>query len=107
MGAHLTPEMLTSIYAYTALGVSIILAGGGMGFAIGCGFVCGKTLECMVRIPDSRPTLMLDTFVFTGFVSNFPFIVLAFGAWFMFASPFVDTFLAAAQSLANGTLFGP
>ncbi|CAK0750338.1 ATP synthase subunit c [Gammaproteobacteria bacterium] len=101
MSTNVTPEMLTMIYQFTALGVSIILAGGGIGFAIGCGVVCGKTMECYTRLPDTRATLMMDMFVFTGFVSNFPFIVLAFGSWFLFANPFVDTLKAAADALVN------
>ena len=101
MHSILTPEMLLMNYKMLVLGVSIILAGGGIGFAIGAGLVCGKALECMGRVPETRPILTINTFVFTGFVSNFPFIVLAFGAWFLFANPFIDTLKAAIQNLAG------
>lgn len=91
MSFHMTPAMVATIYSHTVLAVSILLAGGGIGFAVGCGIVCGNTIECMVRQPDTRPVLMMDTFIFTGLVGNFPFIILAFGAWFLFANPFIDT----------------
>jgi len=97
--------MLLNIYRFTILGVSLILAAGGIGFAMGCGVICGKSLECVARRPDERSSLMLDTLVFTGFVGNFPFIILAFGAWFLFANPIADSFVIAAKSLLNGISF--
>ncbi|CAK0740868.1 ATP synthase subunit c [Gammaproteobacteria bacterium] len=105
MKGDITVQMLLDVYDSTLLGVSIILAAGGIGFAIGCGAVCGTSLECMVKRPDRRSSIMLDALIFSGFVGNFPFVILAFGAWFMFANPFVDSLQLAAKSLLEGTLF--
>jgi F-type H+-transporting ATPase subunit c len=105
MGSNLTPEMLTLLYKFTAMSVAIILAGGGIGFAIGCAMVCGSSMECLTRKPDNRASLLMDTMIFTGFVSNFPFIVLALGAWFLFANPFVGVLNEMVSGLAKGALF--
>ena len=104
MGTEITPEMFSAIYTQTVLGVSVILAAGGIGFAIGCGLICAKTIDCLTRLPETRPILMADMFIFTGFMGNFPFIILAFGMWFLFANPFAGAFQAAVRSLASGVL---
>jgi F0F1-type ATP synthase membrane subunit c/vacuolar-type H+-ATPase subunit K len=104
MSSELSPEMLTLVYKLTALSISIVLAGAGIGFAIGCAMVCGSSIECLTRKPDTRNSLMMDTMIFTGFVSNFPFIVLALGAWFLFANPFVSVLKEMISSLAKGVL---
>jgi F-type H+-transporting ATPase subunit c len=36
-----------------------------------------------------RPQLMVNTFIFAGLMESFPFIILAFGFWFLFANPFL------------------
>ena len=38
-------ELIAMIYAYTAVGVGVILAAAGLGSAIGWGLICAKTLE--------------------------------------------------------------
>lgn len=89
----MTPDMLatayTSIYASTALGVGIILAAAGLGSALGWGLICAKTLESIARQPELRPQLMTNMFIFAGLMESFPFIVLAFAMWFLFANPFI------------------
>ena len=61
----MTPEMITSIYAYTAIGVAIILAAAGLGSALGWGIICSKYLEGIARQPEMRPQLM-GQMLFTG-----------------------------------------
>ena len=39
----MTPDMIAMIYAYTAIGVGVILAAAGLGSAIGWGLICAKT----------------------------------------------------------------
>lgn len=93
----MTPDIsaIAQIYAYTAIGVSVILAAAGLGSAIGWGLICAKTLEGIARQPEMRPALMLNTLIFAGLMESFPFIILAFAMWFLFANPFVDAMTSA------------
>lgn len=91
----ITPDMIASIYSATAIGVGVILAAAGMGSAIGWGLICSKTLEGIARQPEMRPALMTNMFIFAGLMESFPFIILAFAMWFLFANPFVGALQAA------------
>jgi F-type H+-transporting ATPase subunit c len=91
----ITPDMIASIYSATAIGVGIILAAAGLGSAIGWGLICSKTLEGIARQPEMRPALMTNMFIFAGLMESFPFIILAFAMWFLFANPFVGAMKAA------------
>ena len=57
-------DMIAMIYAYTAVGVGVILAAAGLGSAIGWGLICSKTLEGISRQPEMRPQLMTNMFIF-------------------------------------------
>lgn len=98
----MTPEMITTIYAYTAVGVGVILAAAGLGSAIGWGLICSKTLEGIARQPELRPALMTNMFIFAGLMESFPFIILAFAMWFLFANPFIGAAASAAKAAAGG-----
>lgn len=87
--------MIANIYSSTAIAVGVILAAAGMGSAIGWGLICAKTLEGIARQPEMRPALMTNMFIFAGLMESFPFIVLAFAMWFLFANPFVGALQAA------------
>lgn len=87
--------MIADIYSATAIAVGVILAAAGMGSAIGWGLICAKTLEGIARQPEMRPALMTNMFIFAGLMESFPFIVLAFAMWFLFANPFVGALQAA------------
>ena len=95
----MTAEMVAMIYSYTAVGVGVILAAAGMGSAIGWGLICAKTLEGIARQPEMRPALMTNMFIFAGLMESFPFIILAFAMWFLFANPFVGALEAAVKAL--------
>ena len=95
----MTPEMIANIYAYTAIGVSLILAAAGMGSAIGWGLICAKTLEGISRQPEMRPLLMTNMFIFAGLMESFPFIILAFAMWFLFANPFIGALKSTLGTL--------
>jgi len=95
----MTADMVAMIYAYTAVGVGVILAAAGMGSAIGWGLICAKTLEGIARQPEMRPALMTNMFIFAGLMESFPFIILAFAMWFLFANPFVGALSAAISSI--------
>src|SRR3569832_1334641 len=94
----MTAEMISMIYAYTAIGVGVILAADGLGTTIGWGHICEKTLEGIARQPEMRPALMTNMFIFAGLMESFPFIFLAFALWFLFANPFVGALQAALSA---------
>jgi F-type H+-transporting ATPase subunit c len=95
----LTAEIVGQVYAYTSVGVGVILAAAGLGSAIGWGLICAKTLEGIARQPEMRPALMTNMFIFAGLMESFPFIILAFAMWFLFANPFVGALDAAVRAL--------
>ncbi len=102
----MTTEMMTTIYAYTALGIGIMLAAAGLGSAIGWGLICSKALEGIARQPELRPLLMTNLFIFAGLMESFPFIMIAFAMWFLYANPVVGSLhsaLAASVSHASIT----
>ena len=92
---EVTATMIADIYSGTAIGVGVILAAAGLGSAIGWGLICSKTLEGIARQPEMRPALMTNMFIFAGLMESFPFIILAFAMWFLFANPFVGAMKAA------------
>ncbi len=79
----------TIIVAATAIAVGIIFGAAGLGSAIGWGLITSKTIEGITRQPEMRPQLLVNTFIFAGLMESFPFIILAFGFWFLFANPFL------------------
>lgn len=97
----MTPDMISEIYAATAVGVGVILAAAGLGSAIGWGLICAKTLEGIARQPEMRPALMTNMFIFAGLMESFPFIILAFAMWFLFANPFIGAMDAAIKALGG------
>jgi F-type H+-transporting ATPase subunit c len=40
-------------------------------------------------------------FIFAGLMESFPFIILAFAMWFLFANPFVGALEAAIKAIAG------
>jgi len=61
--------------------------------------ICAKTLEGIARQPEMRPALMTNMFIFAGLMESFPFIILAFAMWFLFANPFVGALSSALSSI--------
>ncbi|MHB8348355.1 MAG: F0F1 ATP synthase subunit C [Acidiferrobacterales bacterium] len=96
----MTTEMLTTIYAYTALGIGIMLAAAGLGSAIGWGLICSKALEGIARQPELRPLLMTNLFIFAGLMESFPFIMIAFAMWFLYANPVIGSLHSALMASA-------
>tara|TARA_Y100000992_G_scaffold92915_1_gene59778 strand:- start:251 stop:547 length:297 start_codon:yes stop_codon:yes gene_type:complete len=91
----LTPEMITQIYSSTSLGVAIMLAAAGLGSALGWGLICMKYIEGIARQPEMLPALRIQMFITAGLMESFPFIVLAFAMFFVFANPFIGAAKAA------------
>ncbi len=91
----MSPAELATIYAYTALGVGIILAAAGLGSALGWGLICSKFMEGIARQPEMRPQLTGQMLFTGGLMEAFPMIVLGIAMWFIFANPFVGAAKAA------------
>lgn len=94
----MSPAELSTIYAFTALGVGIILAAAGLGSALGWGLICSKFMEGIARQPEMRPQLTGQMLFTGGLMEAFPMIVLGISMWFIFANPFVG----AAQAAVGG-----
>lgn len=82
-------SILANVYAFTAIGVGIILAAAGLGSALGWGLICSKYIEGIARQPEMRPQLMGQMLFTGGLMEAFPMIVLGMAMWFVFANPFV------------------
>ncbi len=81
----MTPDMITQIYAYTAVGVGVILAAAGLGSAIGWGLICAKTLEGIARQPELLPMLRTQFFIVMGLVDAVPMIGVGIAFYILFA----------------------
>ncbi len=94
----MNPDAIAMLYAYTALGVGIILAFAGGASALGWGLIMGKYLEGIARQPEMRPQLLGQSLFSGGLMEAFPMIVLGMSMWFIFANPFIG----AAKSAIGG-----
>lgn len=95
----MSPEIMqaiSTIYAFTAIGAGLILAGAGLGSALGWGLICAKYLEGIARQPEMKPQLMGQMLFTGGLMEAFPMIVLGLSMWFVTANPFVGAFMSAA-----------
>lgn len=94
----MNPDAIAMIYAYTAMGVGIILAAAGLGSALGWGLICSKYIEGIARQPEMRPQLLGQMLFTGGLMEAFPMIVLGISMWFIFANPFIG----AAKGAVGG-----
>jgi F-type H+-transporting ATPase subunit c len=97
----MTPEMITQLYASTALIVGIILAAAGFASALGWALICSKYLEGIARQPEMRPQLMTQMLFTGGLMEAFPMIVLGISMWFIFANPFIGAAQSAIAALGG------
>ena len=91
----LNPEMITQLYASTALIVGIMLSAAGFASALGWAMICSKYLEGIARQPEMRPMLMTQMLFTGGLMEAFPMIILGMAMWFIFANPFLSAVRAA------------
>ncbi|MDN5864075.1 MAG: F0F1 ATP synthase subunit C [Gammaproteobacteria bacterium] len=96
------PSLIAEIVMGTAIGVGAMFAAAGLGSAIGWGLICSKTLEGIARQPEMRGSLMVNMFIFAGLMESFPFILFGVAMWFLFANPFVSTFVSTVSKAAGG-----
>ena len=86
---------METLFAFTALGVLLILGLGALGTAIGFGLLGGKFLEASARQPELAPMLQTKMFLVAGLLDAVTMIGIGIGMWFTFASPYVDGLKAA------------
>jgi len=94
-------NVVSTIYASTALGVGVVLAAAGLGSALGWGLICAKFMEGVTRQPEMLPVLRIQMFITAGLMESFPFIMVAFAMYFTFANPFVGAALESVRVLAG------
>ncbi|CAK0749489.1 ATP synthase subunit c [Gammaproteobacteria bacterium] len=93
-----TVALVTTIQPYTALAVGLMLSSSGLGSALGWAIIGSKYMEGVARQPELMSTLRVQMFITAGLMESFPFVILAFGMWFLFANPFLET----AKSIIGG-----
>lgn len=86
---------IAMIYAYSSMGIGIILSLAALGSALGWGIICSKYLEGIARQPEMRPVLMGQMLFTGGLMEAFPMIVLGISMWFVFANPFAAAAIQA------------
>ena len=74
---------------------ALMMGLGALGAAIGIGNLGGKYMEGIARQPELIPMLRTQMFITAGLMESFPFIVLAFAMFFVFANPFIGAAKAA------------
>ncbi|MHC9511904.1 F0F1 ATP synthase subunit C [Kangiella sp. M94] len=79
---------METLFAFTALGVLLILGLGALGTAIGFGLLGGKFLEASARQPELAPMLQTKMFLVAGLLDAVTMIGIGIGMWFTFASPY-------------------
>ena len=87
--------MNPTVAAASVLAAALAVGLGAIGPGIGQGNAAGQAVEGIARQPEMRPALMTNMFIFAGLMESFPFIILAFAMWFLFANPFVGAMKAA------------
>ena len=80
---------METLFAFTALGVLLILGLGALGTAIGFGLLGGRFLEAVARQPELAPQLQTRMFLIAGLLDAVPMIGVGIGLFFVFANPFI------------------
>ncbi len=66
------------------IAAAIMIAGGGIGIAIGMGILGGKFLEGTARQPELAPMLMTQMFIVVGLLDAMAVIGVAMGLFLLF-----------------------
>lgn len=77
---------MDSVEAAKFIAAAIMIAGGGIGIAVGMGTLGGKFLEGAARQPELAPMLRTQMFVVVGLLDAMAVISVAMGLYLLFAS---------------------
>ncbi len=72
--------------AANVIAAAIMIAGGGIGIAIGMGILGGKFLEGAARQPELAPMLRTQMFIVVGLLDAMPVIGVAMGLFLLLAT---------------------
>lgn len=72
--------------AAKAIAAAIMIAGGGIGIAIGMGILGGKFLEGAARQPELAPMLRTQMFIVVGLLDAMAVIGVAMGLFLLLAT---------------------
>ena len=92
--------LVHDLYRSTAFVVAILLGTAAVGTALGFGLLGGKFLEGAARQPEVTPMLQQKMFILAGLLDAVSMIAVAIGLYFVFANPFVTSFLAKVADLS-------
>lgn len=72
--------------AANVIAAAIMIAGGGIGIAIGMGLLGGKFLEGAARQPELAPMLRTQMFIVVGLLDAMAMIGVAMGLFLLFST---------------------
>ena len=76
---------METLFAFTALGVLLVLGLGALGTAIGFGLLGGKFLESPARQPELAPQLQVKMFIVAGLIDAIAMIGVGIALYLLFA----------------------
>lgn len=76
---------MDSVESARLIASALMIAGGGIGIAIGMGMLGGKFLEGAARQPELAPMLRTQMFVVVGLLDAMAVISVAMGLYLLFA----------------------
>ena len=79
-------QLITTIQAFTAIAVALLIGLPSLGTAIGFGVLGGKFLEGVARQPELGPMLLMRMFLMAGLVDAFAAISIAIGLLLLFGN---------------------
>ncbi len=91
-------DVVSHIYAMTALGVLLLIGLGALGTAIGFGLLGGKFLEGVARQPELAGMLQLRMFLLAGFIDMVTMIGIGLSFYFISSNPWVEAFVKLLRS---------
>ena len=77
---------MNSVEAARLIAAAVMIAGGGIGIAIGMGILGGKFLEGAARQPELAPMLRTQMFIVVGLLDAMGVIGVAMGLYLLIAT---------------------
>ena len=81
---------LSTIQAYTGIGIGLIIGLGAAGACIGIGIMCASFLEGAARQPEMIPALQGKVFLLLGLIEASFIIGVGLAMMFAFANPLLS-----------------
>ena len=78
------------VQGMTLIAVSVLIAMGALGTAIGFGLLGGRFLEGSARQPEMVPMLQVKMFIVAGLLDAVTMIGVGIGLFLLFANPYLS-----------------